>query len=287
MHHYSLPIIAVLLATVVAVAQDESTDITIQYNIVYSTPADEQLQLDAYQPPGDGPFSAVLVVHGGAWKYGNRKQLGFYAEALARRGHCCFAISYRLAPVHKFPAQIEDCRAAVKWIRSNADNYHVDPSRIGAIGYSAGGHLVALLGTTGEAPSPRNGGIDTRVQAVAAGGAPCDFRFMPDGGEGLAYWLGGTYKQQKTNFENASPTMFVSQDDSPMIFFNGTEDRIVPLIWTKPLFDQLKGAGVTVAFHEVEGTGHMGAVADKGALKAAFDFLDKHLAPSAAEAGTE
>ena len=283
MHYHHAYFIALLLAGATAGAQEDSTDIVIQNNIVYSTPDDEELCLDVYQPRAGGPFSAVLVVHGGAWKKGNRKQLKGYAESLAKRGHCCFAISYRLAPEHKFPAQIEDCRAAVKWIRRNAAKYRVDPARLGAIGYSAGGHLVALLGTTGESPSSENGGIDTRLQAVAAGGAPSDFRFMPDNGEGLAYWLGGNYDQEKANFENASPTLFVSEDDAPMLFFNGTHDRTVPLTWTRPLYDLMKQAGVDVVLHTVDGADHLGAARDQDALRAAYDFLDKHLAGSGVE----
>jgi triacylglycerol lipase len=277
MYAASFSHIAWILCTAIGVAPGDSS-ITVRDDIVYSVSGGEELALDIYQPPGKGPFSAVLVVHGGAWRSGNRRQLAVYARSLAQRGHCCFAIDYRLAPKHKFPAQIDDCREAVKWIRRNADAYHVDPTRVGAIGYSAGGHLVALLATTGEPPSPENGDVDTRLQAVAAGGAPCEFRFLPDKGKGLTYWLGGEYEQQRANFENASPTTFVSKDDAPMIFFNGTQDRLVPLTWTQPLYDSLKNAGVPVELYKIEGAGHMEAALDENALKAAFDFLDRRLA---------
>lgn len=126
-------------------------DFEIRKNIVYSKVADRELLLDAWVPNKEGTHAAVLVVHGGAWRSGDRKQLGGYANALAKRGFACFAIDYRLAPNHKFPAQIDDCREAVKWIRSHAAEYKVDPDKLGAIGYSAGGHLVCLLATTGEA----------------------------------------------------------------------------------------------------------------------------------------
>ena len=191
-----------------------------------------------------------------------------------------------MAPRHKFPAQIEDCRAAVKWIRENAATYNVDPSRLGAIGYSAGGHLVALLGTTGEAASEENGGVDTRLQAVAAGGAPCDFRKLPDRGEGLAYWLGGNYDQQRENFERASPALFASKDDAPTLFYNGTSDRIVPLNWTLPLYENLQKVGVPAVLHKVDGGNHFSAAMNGEALRAAYEFLDKHLAPEADAADT-
>lgn len=259
-------------------AQESQDGVTVHSDIVYSAAGGEQLKLDVYQPETDGPHSAVLVVHGGAWKMGDRRQLQTYARLLAERGHCCFAISYRLAPEHKFPAQIEDCRSAVRWIRQNAQKYQVDPGRLGAIGYSAGGHLVALLGTTGEAPSEQNGHSDTRLQAVAAGGAPCDFCIQPFRDKRLGYWLGGTYEEKKKNFEQASPALFASEDDAPMIFFNGTADSLVPPEWTLPLYNRLKKLGVPSEFHRVEGAGHLAAAGDRTALKKAFEFLDTHLA---------
>ena len=103
-------------------------------DIVYKEIDGKKLRLNVFVPKGDGPFPAVLVVHGGAWRAGSRTQLTMYAKSLARRGYSCFAINYRLAPKHKSPAQIEDCRDAVRWIRRNAADYKVDPGRIGAIG---------------------------------------------------------------------------------------------------------------------------------------------------------
>ena len=166
-----LPASLVALTLALASQQPAEFKFEIRNDIVYSKVGDRELLLDAYLPEKGGPSPAVLVVHGGAWRMGNRKQLRGYAEALAKTGFVCFAIDYRLAPEHKFPAQIEDCRSAVKWMRANAAHYKVDPKKLGAIGYSAGGHLVSLLGTTGEAPTKENGNVDTRLQVVVAGGA--------------------------------------------------------------------------------------------------------------------
>jgi acetyl esterase/lipase len=164
MLHSSLVALTLALAS----QQPAEFEFEILKDIVYSKVGDRELLLDAYLPKKEGASPAVLVVHGGAWRFGNRKQLRGYAEALAKAGIVSFAIDYRLAPKHKFPAQIEDCRSAVKWIRSNAEKYKVDPTKLGAIGYSAGGHLVSLLGTTGEAPDDKNGNVDTRLQVVVA-----------------------------------------------------------------------------------------------------------------------
>src|SRR5262249_8362095 len=120
--------------------------VDVQRDITYSKPEGIDLKLDAYIPQGDGLFPAILVVHGGAWRSCSQLHLSPQARRFAEAGMAAFAISYRLAPSYKFPAQLEDCQAAVRWIRSHAAQYHVDPNRLGAYGYSAGGHLVALLG---------------------------------------------------------------------------------------------------------------------------------------------
>ena len=146
--------VLVLFSLLSGMMQPEATasEYDVREKIVYAQVGERELLLDAFVPKSDGEHPAVLVVHGGAWRSGDRKQLRGYATALAERGFVCFAIDYRLAPQHKFPAQIDDCRTAVKWVRDHAADFKVDSKRLGAIGYSAGGHLVCLLGTTGEAP---------------------------------------------------------------------------------------------------------------------------------------
>ncbi len=254
-----------------------NADFELREEIVYAKVKERELLLDAYLPHGKEIRPAILVVHGGAWKMGNRKQLRAYATALAKRGFACFAIDYRLAPDHKFPAQIEDCRSAVKWIRQHASEYKVDPTRLGAIGYSAGGHLVSLLGTTGEAANDANGNIDMRLQAIVAGGAPTDFRWFPDNGRWAEYWMGGDLKTVPEKFRNASSAAFVDKNDPPTFFFNGDKDKLVPLVWSKTCFELLKQHGVKTEMHVVEGAGHMQAAADKEVLQKAAEFLEAEL----------
>ncbi|HIK95851.1 MAG TPA: alpha/beta hydrolase [Planctomycetes bacterium] len=261
-----------------AIAQGaDEVDFDVVEEIVYSKIGDRDLLLDAFVPKADGTHPAVLVVHGGAWRQGNRKQLRGYATSLTKMGFVCFAIDYRLAPDHTFPAQIEDCRAAVKWIRTHAAQYKVDSQKLGAIGYSAGGHLVSLLATTGEAPSEKNGNIDTRIQAVAAGGAPTDFRWFPDKGKWAEYWMGGDLEAVPEKFLAASTAAFVDSNDAPIFFFNGTADKLVPLIWTMPCHTALKAAGVTTEMHIIEGAGHLQAAVNTEALQKAYAFLKREL----------
>lgn len=256
-----------------------STEVEVEMRekIVYSKVGDRELLLDAFVPKREGDLPAVLVVHGGAWRSGNRQQLRTYAKELAKRGIVCFAIDYRLAPEHKFPAQIEDCREAVKWIRANATEFKVDTERLGAIGYSAGGHLVCLLATTGEKPKEENGNVDTRIKAAAAGGAPTDFRSFPDNGKWAEYWMGGDLRTCPDLFREASATAFVDKEDAPVFFFNGTVDKVVPIAWSQSCYEALKSIGVKTEMHTIEGAGHMEAARDVAALEKAFAFLEAEL----------
>ena len=253
-----------LLALLSLPTEQESTArFEMTEKLVYSKVGERELLLDAFVPTDGKKHPAVLVVHGGAWRTGNRRQLRGYATSLAERGFSCFAIDYRLAPDHKFPAQIEDCRAALQWVRKHAAEYEVDPQRIGAIGYSAGGHLVSLLGTTGKAPCEENGNVDTRLQAVVAGGAPTDFRWFPDNGRWAEFLMGGDLKAVPEKFKSASPAAFIDKNDPPFFFFNGNKDRLVPLAWTKPCCDAMQAAGMKAELHIVAGAGHIPAAINR------------------------
>jgi acetyl esterase/lipase len=268
-----------VLTCVAAAMGDESYDIV--RNQVYVERDSGPLAADVYVPHGDGPFPAMLVVHGGAWASGTREQLAGFAQALAKDGYTSVAISYRLAPQQKFPAQVYDCQAAVRWLRSHAATYKVDPVRVGGFGYSAGGHLVALLGAMDdddfhEASVPADA-PSARLQVVVAGGAPCDFRVLPADSQRLAYWIGGTPAEKPDAYQQASPTTYVTSDDPPMYFFHGGADNLVPVRSPQRMVDRLKEAGVPVEFYEVPSAGHMGAVVDPTALAHALAFADRYL----------
>ena len=254
-------------------------------DIVYKEIDGKKLKLDAYVPKGDGPFPGVLVVHGGAWRTGSRTQLTMYAKSLARRGFSCFAIDYRLAPKHKSPAQIEDCRDAVRWIRQHAAKHKTDPERIGAIGYSAGGHLVSLLATTGLSREDDPKGVGTKIIAAVAGGAPTDFRFTRENSKALAYWLGGSRGEKPKVYHEASPAAYADKNDAPIFFYNGSVDMLVPVkihrtigyAGPSALHAALKKAGVETDLHIIKGAGHLPAILNRTALHAGYAFLDRHL----------
>ena len=257
-------------------------------NIVYKEIDDESLKLDVYIPEGEGPFPAVVVVHGGAWRFGSKGQLAMYARDLAKRGYVSFAINYRLAPKHKSPAQTEDCRDAVRWVRQNGHKYKADPKRIGAMGYSAGGHLVSMLATTGLSKADDPKGVGTKIVAAVAGGAPTDFRTVRENSRSLAYWFGGKRSEKPEAYTADSPNAFVDKNDSPIFFYNGSIDALVHpkkhpavgFLGPTALHESLKAAGVDTGLYIARGAGHLAMVLNKKAQNAGYAFLDKHLMPS-------
>lgn len=276
----SIAIALMALVAGEASAADESYDVFPDQ--VYVERDSGPLKADVYLPHGDGPFPAMIVVHGGAWASGTKAQLAGIAEGLAKQGYTTAAISYRLAPQDKFPAQVYDCQAAVRWLRANAEKYKIDPTRIGGYGYSAGGHLVAMLGTLDDddfrEPGLADDAPSARLQLVVAGGAPCDFRMLPADSERLSYWLGGTPGDKPDAYRDASPANYVSADDPPMFFFHGAADDIVPIRSPQRMAEKLKAAGVAVEMREIPDAGHMGAVVDRGAMLDALAFVNRNLA---------
>jgi acetyl esterase/lipase len=240
--------------------------VTTIRNVVYLTRESGPLKADIFQPTGEGPFPGVLCVHGGAWISGNKAQLSTIARRLAAEGYTAVSINYRLAPRHKFPAQIADCREALQWMRKNAGKYKIDPERIAAWGYSAGGHLVTLLGVGG------NG-----LKAVVAGGAPCDFRQTPLDSPVLAFWLGGTRREVPEAYQSASPAAFVSADDPPTLFYHGQHDRLVKTDQPTAMAAELKRVGVPARLYLVPDAGHVEAFLKRAALTEGVKFLKERL----------
>jgi acetyl esterase/lipase len=247
---------------------------------VYATRGTLQLKADVYIPHSAGPHPGVLVVHGGAWRSGTKVQLARVAEHLADNGFTAVAINYRLAPAHKYPAQIEDCREAVRWMRDKAKDYKIDAARIGGYGYSAGGHLVAMLAV---GPTSRDDAAQSaaeRLQAAVCGGAPCNFQTLPSNSRALAYWLGGTRGEQPDQYADASPILRVSRETPPVFLFHGEDDNLVELHQPKAMLAALEKAGATAELHVVPRTGHVAAAMSQKAQAEAARFLRTHLQPA-------
>jgi acetyl esterase/lipase len=262
------------------VLADAGPRISIERGVVYARPAGEDLRADVYRPGGEGPFPAILVVHGGSWTRGSRSRMGRVAERLAGSGYTAVSVDYRLAPAHRFPAPVHDCKAAVRWIRRHAEDLRVDPERVGGFGYSSGAHLVAMLATTtardgleGKAPA---GAPSSRLQAAVLGGAPTDLRLFPSNPT-LRRFLGGAPDELPDLYAFASPITHVSPDDPPMFLYHGTRDWVVDVSHARSMVEALDDAGVPHELHESD-LGHAATfVMDGEEVSGAIRFLDRWL----------
>lgn len=233
------------------------------------------LLADVYVPEGEGPFPAVLVIHGGGWESGDRAQVKGLAERIARRGYVAVNTTYRLAPGAIFPAQLQDVQQAVLWMRAQAATYQIDPTRIGAFGYSAGAHLAALLGGIGEAgPLGQPGAA---IKAVVAGGTPTDLSKWP-AGKLVPQFIGGNRSQKPAEYRAASPVSYVNVGDPPVFLYHGGADALVPIDHAEDYQKLLAAADVPNELFVLRGRGHILAfLTDGPAVDAALTFLDRHL----------
>lgn len=253
----SVWLLVVLLAPVAA-----ARDYRVNRRIIYAEYEGKKCRMTLYLPKGDSeaPRPAVLLVHGGAWFFGTRQQLGWYGKRLAERGWIAASINYRMMPKYPFPNCLEDCKAALRWLRAHADDYGIDPNRIGALGNSAGGHLVSLLATT----RPEDGFEGTgnpeessAVQAVVSmyGVADLSYYRSPKG----YVRFGGFTKYFMEQFVDdapegvpdpydwASPATYVHAGMPPMLLLHGTKDHWVPYAQSVAFEKQLQRNGVETA----------------------------------------
>lgn len=243
-------------------------------DVEYVPGGSKSQRLDLYVPKdAQTPLPLVVWIHGGAWRSGDKGGAG-PAVGLLRFGYVIASINYRLSQEAIFPAQIEDCKAAIRWLRANAKKYNVDPDRIGVWGGSAGGHLVALLGTSGDVKELEGqlGNLEqsSRVQAVCDWYGPTDFtRFGPDqkadedhrpqnnnDPQAVVEQLLGPPEGRKEQARLASPVTFVGKDDPPFLIMHGDKDPVVPCEQSKILHDLLQKAGVSAELVIVKGAGH-------------------------------
>jgi acetyl esterase/lipase len=227
----------------------------------------ERQKLDIYVPPAaEGTLPLIVWVHGGAWRAGSKdwcQAIRFLSE-----GYVVASVNYRLSQHAMYPAQIIDCKAAIRYLRANAAKYHINPDRIGVWGASAGGHLAALLGTTGnvtkfdEGPNLEQ---SSRVQAVCDFFGPTDFSKIGDFGSKMDHYaadspesrlIGGPVKEKPEAVQNANPITYISKQDPPFLIVHGDADPLVPHNQSELLQEALAAAGVRSRLHIVKGGGH-------------------------------
>ena len=241
------------------------------WDIPYADSDEPRQRLDLLLPrERKNKLPVIVAIHGGGWIGGDKRAVvGRLANFVATGQYAGASVGYRLSNQAAWPAQIHDCKAAIRWIRGNADKYGLDPERIGVIGWSAGGHLAAILGTTGDL-SDLEGELGayrdqkTTVQCVVDFFGPSDLRVVwEDPGKSagrpsvlVERLLGGPVKERLEVARSASPVAFVSANDPPFLIVHGTVDPTVPYRQSVRLRDRLREAGVPVALITVEGGGH-------------------------------
>lgn len=257
----------VLLTSMASLAQAEKS--TVIKDIEFARIGQRKLLMNLTLPPGapQKRFPAIIHVHGGGWCMGDHNADLTEEYGLNGQGFVTGSITYRLSQEAPYPAQIHDCKAAIRFLRANAAKYGIDPDRIGVWGGSAGGHLVALLGTTADISllEGDSGNLEysSRVQAVCDMFGPTDFSetamkqyTMPEVIDMVTGLLGGTYQQKRGLARMASPVEFVSKDDPPTLIFQGDNDTLVPMYQSEVFYNALKRVGVDVTFVKVKNAGH-------------------------------
>lgn len=261
-------------------------------DIAYVPHGHPRQTLDLYLPPAPAPagdsLPLIIWIHGGAFRQGSKADkvpVAYLAE-----GYAVASLNYRLSQHALFPAQIEDCKAAVRWLRAYAAAYGLDPARFAAWGESAGGHLVAMLGTTGDVAAWEVGehpDVSSRVQAVVDYFGPTDFLQMdghrlPDGmvhdavDSPESQLVGGPIQAHPERVAAANPITYVSPATPPFLIVHGDRDPLVPYHQSELLAAALTAAGVPVTFYTVTGAGH-GQFTDPAVPALTAAFLAKHL----------
>jgi len=246
-------------------------------DIPYTTPIQSEKQkLDLYIPESDGSMPCLVWIHGGAWRVGSKDGLPKEIDILLDHGYIVASIGYRLSSEAIFPAQIFDCKAAIRFLKTNAIDYGIDPEKIAVAGSSAGGHLVSLLGTSAGIPSLEDkrmgcGKVSSRVHAVVDYFGPTDFMIMdvlpgicedpmvhlaPNSPESLL--LGCDIRQCPDKVRWANPITYITEEDPPFLILHGTHDCTVTPESSVSLEKALKEKGVPVSLHLLPGAGHGG-----------------------------
>ncbi|MBW7996423.1 MAG: alpha/beta hydrolase [Candidatus Glassbacteria bacterium] len=232
--------------------QESNDRVEVIQPVVYGTGGGRELRMALYVPKrGRGPFPAVVFVHGGGWQGGSAIHFSRQSMILAEAGYTCACIEYRLSGEAPFPAQIEDVKCAVRFLRANAAQYLVDKKRIAVAGGSAGGHLALLAGSSGGvAELEGSGGWQEQSSAVqAAGGFNPATKIEHKGKGSVRKLIGGEYQENPAAYRAAEPETYLDPDDPPVIVMHGTADRIVPYGEAAFYVSKLRSLGITAELY--------------------------------------
>ncbi len=282
-----------MTATPVPAAPVVPDTVTWYEAIEYAVPDGTPLLLNMAAPrEGAGPFPAVVCIHGGGFRAGKRESHDALCVKLAERGYVAATVSYRLAPDHQFPAAVHDVKAAVRWLRAHAAEYCIEPTRIGALGTSAGGSLAQLLGVTTHVPRFEGTGgnpdqpsdVACVVNIYGANDFTKSYGRSKDAHEVLPLWFGGDLSTHRARHIEGSPLFWVTPAAAPTRCIHGTKDDHVALEQSQWLIERLVAAAVPADLVVLEGAGHGFKGADAArAEQAIFEFFDARLQKNASK----
>jgi pectinesterase len=207
-----------------------NTDVQERFDLVYNTDQDRILYFDAFINTKKKRNPAVIMIHGGGWRSGNKNQMHLMAQEIAAKGYSCFAIEYRLSLEAKYPKGIIDVKNAIKFIKDNAGKFNVDPDKIAVLGCSSGGQMAALIGTTNKNPDFEEASFksksSSKVNAIIDIDGVLAFRH-PESSEGemASFWLGGSYDEKPENWKNASALSHTDKNTPPILFICSSIER--------------------------------------------------------------
>lgn len=291
MRTWSLPLTACLALAACAFGQQRipmparvPAGVTAHRDLAYVAEGHERQKLDLYLPEdAEGKLPVIVWIHGGGWQAGSKDGCPPLREGYVGKGYAVASLNYRLSQHAVFPAQIDDCFAAIRWLKANSKKYHLDPDRFAVWGASAGGHLVALVGTRGG-DDPK-----TRVRAVCDYFGPTDFEvfvstpgYERHAGEKSAETalFGGPVAEKTELARQANPIRYVDKDDPPFLIVHGDEDKVVPLNQSELLAKALEDKGVPVTLKVIEGGAHGGPGFQKPEVRKQVEsFFAEHLKP--------
>jgi len=236
----------------------------VETDITYCQPDGLDLYLDLYYPPQEqGRYATLVFLHGGSWRSGSKAEVVTLPDfpSLQDAGYLIASVDYRLAPAYKFPAQIEDVKCAVRFLKANAGTYQIDPNRIGAIGTDAGGHLAALLGVTSAEDGLEGSGgypeFSSSIKLVIAFSPPI---FLSQNNPGMTAQVFeevfGVSSGQTGILLNATPLHYVDRNDSAFLVFHGDSDQLITKENSIAFTNQLRQAGTEAFLVLVQNGGH-------------------------------
>ncbi len=262
-------------------------EIQVENDIEYANPDGQHLKLNMARPAkGKGMFPAVVCIHGGGFRAGDRNGYNGMIRQLAQHGYVAVTVEYRLSPKFQFPAAVHDVKASVRWLRANAKKYQIDPSLIGTMGGSAGANLAEMLGVTegvkwleGSEGNPEQ---SSGVQAVVSYFGPTDFTKSygksVDAAEVLPLYLGGNLEQARGRHLQASPLYWVTPNAAPTLCIHGTKDNYVAHEQALWFVDKMKASGAEAQLLTMENAGHgFGGEDARRADEAMFAYFASHL----------